>query len=180
MKKWHYILLSLLGLATLLVFTPGGRKLAMDVYNTLTDTGLRLLKQFEGFRNNVYQDAVGYWTIGYGHLVKTTDPYHPYGPVKTISNAEADELLRQDTNEAQDAVRSMVTVPLNSNQFDALTSLVYNIGRGNFSRSPVLQLLNQGNYQGAAKAFGNHVYAKGQVLEGLISRRNHEIGVFLS
>lgn len=152
----------------------------MTVYNALTDTGLRLLKQFEGYRTQVYQDAVGYWTIGYGHLVKPTDPYHPYGPIKTISNEEAEELLRRDSEEAQQAVRSMVTVPLSDNQFDALTSLVFNIGSGNFSRSQVLTALNRGDYNGAARAFGNHIYAKGQLLPGLVARRNHEIGIFMS
>ena len=33
----------------------------------ITSAGLDLIKRFEGFRSNAYRDAVGIWTIGYGH-----------------------------------------------------------------------------------------------------------------
>src|SRR3954451_22814897 len=34
--------------------------------NSISETGLALLKSFEGFRSHPYQDVVGVWTIGYG------------------------------------------------------------------------------------------------------------------
>lgn len=152
----------------------------MNVYNTITDIGLRMLKTYEGYGGKVYQDAVGYWTIGWGHLVKPGDPFHPYGPVKEITQEQAEVLLRADSEEAQQAVRNYVRVPLTDNQFDALTSLAFNIGTGNFSRSSVLAALNAGDYEQAANSFMQYVYAKGQVLPGLIKRRQHEQSVFRS
>ncbi len=46
-----------------------------------------------------------------------------------------------------------VAVPLTQNQFDALVSLIYNIGEGNFASSTLLKMLNAGNYRGAADQF---------------------------
>lgn len=180
MKKWHYLALALLGLTVMVFATPQGRRIAMSIYNTLTGAGLNLLKQFEGYSRKVYQDVSGYWTIGYGHLVIPGDRYHPYGPVMQISDEEADALLRQDTEKAQSAIRDLVTVPLSENQFDALTSLAYNIGRTNFANSPVRAALNAGDYAQAADAFRQHKYSKGKVIPGLITRREHERGIFLS
>lgn len=33
------------------------------------DAGVALIKSFEGLRLEKYRDAVGKWTIGYGHLI---------------------------------------------------------------------------------------------------------------
>jgi lysozyme len=50
-------------------------------------------------------------------------------------------------------VDDAVTVPLSQNEFDALVSLVSDIGAGAFSRSTVLRQLNAGARQAAADAF---------------------------
>ena len=33
------------------------------------DKGIQLICQFEGLKLERYRDAVGLWTIGYGHLI---------------------------------------------------------------------------------------------------------------
>lgn len=73
----------------------------------------------------------------------------------------------------------MVKVPLTQNQYDALVSLVFNIGRGSFARSSLLKKLNAGDMTGAAQEFPRWVYAKGKKLPGLITRRNDEMELFL-
>ena len=35
----------------------------------ISQVGIELIKQFEGCRLKAYKDAVGVWTIGYGHTV---------------------------------------------------------------------------------------------------------------
>mgnify|MGYP000181513808 CR=1 FL=1 len=49
------------------------------------DKGVQLICQFEGLKLERYRDAVGLWTIGYGHLC---DPMHP-----PITEAEAEVYL---------------------------------------------------------------------------------------
>jgi lysozyme len=79
----------------------------------------------------------------------------------------------------EDAVEKNVTVPLNQNQFDALTSFVYNCGPGALRGSTLLKLLNQGNYQGAAAQFARWNKAGGKVWPGLVRRRAAEASLFL-
>ena len=73
---------------------------------------------------------------------------------------------------------SAVTVPLNQNQYDALVSLAYTIGLGAFRRSTLLQLLNAGNYTGAAEQFGVFVRSGSGVSPGLVVRRAAERRLF--
>ncbi len=139
--------------------------------------GLDLIKMFEGLRLEAYVDAVGVWTIGYGHT-KTARA----GMVITEDRAE--ELLRDDLSDAESAVNNFVKVPLNENEFSALASLVFNIGSGNFKRSTVLKRLNQEERVGAADAI--EWWNKGRVngvltmLPGLVRRRAAEKALFLT
>lgn len=70
-------------------------------------------------------------------------------------------------------------VPLSQNQFDALVSLVYNIGETAFSNSTLLKKLNAKDYQGAADQFPRWNKGGGQVLKGLVRRRADERDLFL-
>lgn len=79
---------------------------------------------------------------------------------------------------AQRAVANAVTVPLNQNQYDALTSLAYNIGAGAFRTSTLLRRLNAGDHRGAAEQFGAWVRSGGADSPGLIARRASERRLF--
>jgi lysozyme len=144
-----------------------------DATTHINSAGLNLIKQSEGLRTKAYADPAGMWAIGYGHTGADVNP----GDV--VSSTQAESLLKQDVGQAESAVRSMVKVPLNSNQLSALTSLVYNIGAGNFAQSPVLKHLNEGQYKQAADALSGHNRAGGQVLPGLTKRRTAEKDLFL-
>lgn len=133
--------------------------------------GIDLIKNFEGFRNNAYQDSAGVWTIGYGH---TATAYSGM----TISRAQGEELLKQDLKRFEKAVRDRVIVPLTQNQFDALVSFSFNVGVGAFSKSTLLKRLNQGDYNGAKNEFKRWVHAGGGRLQGLVRRREKEAQLF--
>lgn len=139
--------------------------------NRINSRGLELVKQFEGLVLTAYRDPVGIWTIGYGH----TGP--EVGPGDVITKAQAEALLRQDLARFESAVRNLVKVPLSSNQFSALVSFTYNVGSGALAQSTLLALLNQRNYQGAADQFPRWVNGGGQVLPGLVRRRNQELSL---
>lgn len=147
-------------------------------YN-ISPAGLALIKKAEGWYPKAYKDPVGVWTIGWG----TTGP--EARPGRTITKAQGEKFLAADMVEFEGYVKHYVNVPLTQYQFDALVSLVYNIGPGNFSKSPLLTLLNRKNYSGAAKQFSRHVKARNRdtnewsVLPGLVKRRKEEADLFL-
>ena len=138
---------------------------------SLSQAGLNLIKSHEGLRTTAYQDPVGVWTIGYGHTGTAK-------PGQKITEAQAEQLLRQDVGWAQDAVRKNVKVPLTQGQFDALVSFTFNAGAGALGRSTLLKKLNAGDYAGAQAEFGKFVHAGGRVLPGLVRRRNEEAQMF--
>lgn len=137
--------------------------------------GLEIIKESEGLRLEAYLEG-STWLIGYGHSRTAREGM-------TITEAEAEQLLREDLVATEQAVARIVTVPLNENQFSALVSLCYNIGARNFERSTVVAALNQGDYQGAADAFANHARARveGELVQlpGLVARRAKERELFL-
>ncbi len=142
--------------------------------NKISEEGLSLIKCFEGLRLSTYVCAGGKLTIGYGHTGKDVDED------MTITEEEADNLLKSDVKWAERAISSWVSVPLNRNQFSALVSLVFNIGTTNFINSTLLKKLNIGEFDEAADQFLRWNKAKGKVLEGLVKRRKAEKELFLT
>jgi lysozyme len=139
-----------------------------------SDNGLALTKSFEGLRLTAYQDCGGVWTIGYGH----TGPDVHAG--LTITEADADAWLRTDVSEAVTCVNRAVNVPITQNQFDALVDFCFNCGRGSLLQSTLLRKLNIGDFTGAAEQFALWDHAGGDVVQGLVRRRQAEAELFAS
>jgi lysozyme len=137
-----------------------------------SDAGMALTKSFEGLRLTAYQDVAGVWTIGYGHV----GPDACEG--KTITEAEADALLRLDLWETVVCVNHAVTAAISQNQFDAMVDFCFNAGRGNFVNSTLLKKVNDSDFTGAAAQFGLWVHAGGEVVPGLVRRRKAEAEMF--
>jgi lysozyme len=134
--------------------------------------GLALTKQFEGCRLTAYQDQVGVWTIGYGHTG---------GDVRAglaITEDQAEALLVSDVAAASAYINSAVLVALAQNEFDALVDFVFNLGRGAFAGSTLLKKLNAGDFATAANQFAQWDHAGGQVVAGLLRRRQAEAALF--
>lgn len=135
----------------------------------------------EGLSLKVYRDpGAGAWTIGYGHLIRPGERFHPYGPVMEITQAEADALFEADTRIAAKAVDDYVHVPLSDNQRAALTSFIFNVGVAAFAGSTLLRFLNAGNYAAAANELPRWNKDDGIVLPGLVKRRDREKQMFLA
>jgi lysozyme len=136
-----------------------------------------LLKESEGRKLKAYLCPVGVWTIGYGD----TGPDVVKGLV--ITKEEAEERFEKRLVEFEGYVNKWVKVVINQNQFDALVSLVYNVGPANFKASTLLRLLNLTHYEGAADQFlrwnKGRVNGKLVVLNGLTIRREKERKLFL-
>jgi GH24 family phage-related lysozyme (muramidase) len=95
-----------------------------------------------------------------------------------VTEQTALELLKEDLEEAEQAVNDLVTVPLNQNQFDALVSFTYNLGRRRLEESTLLKLLNDGQYQDASAQITRWRYIGHDVSSGLSRRREAERALF--
>ncbi|ECR8445208.1 lysozyme [Salmonella enterica] len=117
----------------------------------ISDSGLAALKREEGCKLTAYPDSRGIWTIGTGHTGKVDGVAIHRG--MTITQDTADRLLRDDLSWVERCIADRVAVVLNQNQYDALCSLIFNIGANAFIGSTVRRQLNAGNYTAAADAF---------------------------
>jgi len=136
--------------------------------------GIDLIKVSEGVVLKVYKDAVGLPTIGYGHLIKAGEVF------TTITQQQAEDLLRKDLVQFENGINQLVTVPLTQNQFDALVSFTFNLGVGSLKSSTLLKKLNAKDYAGASAEFLRWDKAGGKTLAGLTKRRTAERQLFLS
>ncbi|EEB7342793.1 glycoside hydrolase family protein [Salmonella enterica] len=139
--------------------------------------GLAALKHEEGCKLTAYTDSRGVWTIGTGHTGKVDGVAVHKG--MTITQDTADRLLRDDLSWVEHCIAERVTAPLNQNQYDALCSLIFNIGASAFIGSSVRRYLNAGNYTAAADAFLKRSRA-GSNPTLLAPRRGRERAMFLS
>jgi GH24 family phage-related lysozyme (muramidase) len=141
----------------------------------LSADGRRLIQGFEGLSLKAYPDPPGdpqnRHSIGYGHSGAK--------PGDVISREEAERLFDADVLKYETAV-ALKTPVSTQPQFDAMTSLAYNIGTTGFRDSTVARLHNAGDYAGAADAFLLWVKAAGKEHPGLKARRQRERAVYLN
>jgi lysozyme len=138
---------------------------------SVSERGLALIKEFEGCRLEAYKCPADVWTIGYGHTQGVKRG-------QTITQFEADELLRLDV-EDHDITPYLDGAETSQNQFDAMSSLAFNIGLTRFANSTVLKRHKLGNKLGAANAFLMWKISNGKVLPGLVRRREAERKLYL-
>lgn len=143
----------------------------------ISSKGLELLMAREGVRTRAYRDSVGVLTIGVGHTSMAGAPKVRLGMVITLD--EAMSILRHDVVKYEDVVERHVKVRMTQYEFDALVSLCFNIGEGNFRKSSVVRFMNAGDKRTAANRFLAWNKAGGRVLKGLVTRRNSERAQFL-
>ena len=98
----------------------------------------------------------------------------------TCTKAQAYEWFKFDVARFEAFVNRVIKVPLNQNQFDALISLVYNIGETNFTEGSVDDKLNSKQFDAALKTWALYVNSGGKKIDGLVNRRNAEIKLFKS
>ncbi|KAF9449595.1 glycoside hydrolase family 24 protein [Macrolepiota fuliginosa MF-IS2] len=140
-----------------------------------------LIKQLEGFVASPAPDPIGLPTVGYGHLCQTSGCAEvPYAfPLTTTT---ASQLLLSDLKEFEQCISDYVddNVPLNENQYGALVSWSFNVGCPNAQSSTLIARLNAGDDPNtvAAEELPKWVYAGGEVLPGLVTRRNEEVSLF--
>ena len=133
-----------------------------------SDAGIKLIKSFEGCHLTSYYCPANILTVGWGH----TGPDVHSG--MTITQEEADNLLKSDLKRFEESVNKYTTAKLYQCMFDALVSFTYNCGTDAFRNSTLLRLLNEGDYEGAAGQFSRWVNGSNGPLPGLVRRREEE------
>lgn len=143
----------------------------------INKAALDLIKSFEGLKLTAYLDIVGVPTIGYGctHGLTKAD----VDGKRTITEAEAEEMLMSELAKFEAGVENCVNVQINENQFGALVAFSYNVGTGALQKSTLLKMLNSGDISGAAEQFLRWNKAGGKEVAGLTRRRQAERSLFL-
>jgi GH24 family phage-related lysozyme (muramidase) len=147
--------------------------------NELSD----FIKGYEKYKGAGYyatksEEKEGLVTAGYGSTRRVK-----HG--EKVTKEQAEKWLKEDIKKANTTVDRLVKIEINNNQRNALVSLVYNVGEGNFKKSKALKALNSGDIETFLKeAFDpkiGFVKAKkgGRILKGLVNRRSAEKELFI-
>ena len=134
----------------------------------LSQEGLNLITNFEGFEPEAYLDIGGVPTIGYGSTkdVKLGD--------RIDENGARNRLIYEVVHTYHPALNNACKVPLNQFEYDAYISLMYNIGAGAFKRSTLLKYLNKSLYDEAALQILRWNKVNDREVKGLTNRRKAE------
>ena len=140
----------------------------------LSASGFVCILGYEGFTSEAVIPVPGdVPTYGWG----TTDGVKMGD---TISPDEAIERAYRDITKTETAIHKCVDVPLSQGEYDAFTSLAYNIGTSAFCNSTLVKKLNQRDYAGACQEIRRWVYVKGKNVQGLVNRREKEYSICMS
>lgn len=120
---------------------------------------------FEGEHVQPYVDPVGVLTVCVGHTGGEL--------AELYSEQECTELFLKDLRVAEAAVNRCTPYVPNEMK-PPLVSFVFNVGSGNYCSSTLAKKANAGQLVEACKELYRWVYAKGQVLPGLVKRREKE------
>lgn len=134
---------------------------------------INLIKTFEGYRPNAYVDSVGVVTIGYGSTHWMDGKKIRLGEKITLEGAEL--LLHWELNKSN----VIDDLSLTQNQYDALTSFIYNCGVNAFLKSTLFKKIkiNANDIQ-IKNEFLKWNKGNGKVIKGLTNRRNAEAELY--
>ena len=151
----------------------------------VSEAGVDLIKQFEGFEPKPKEDPAGHCTVGYGTLLHkgscdgrpVEQPYN-----EGITKEVATKLLMVEAAQTAPVINAATSFPLNQNQYDALVSFVYNVGAGSFQRSTLAKRLAKGEFTEVPGELKKWTKARigGKLVElrGLVRRRAAESALF--
>lgn len=140
----------------------------------LSASGLLAIAGYEGYSATAYKDTGGISTVGFGH----TGPEVKPGTRVTV--VQALNTLGKDVGKTERALQSCLgdDVLLTQNEWDAYTSLAYNVGAGAVCKSSIPRKLRAGQYAAACKTIldFDRVRVNGRLIksQGLANRRRSE------
>jgi len=143
----------------------------------ISQTGIDLIKELEGFRPNVYFDSAHLPTIGYGTLIDSQEEKKYLNT--PITEEEATNFLLRDISHVEQLLPFAITSHINQNQYDAIVSFTYNVGINNLRKSSLLKIVNKSpDDREIYNQFMRWIYAGGKPIDGLASRRRKEAELY--
>jgi len=150
-----------------------------------SDSLVKFLKEEEKFRALAYKLGDGMVTIGYGHAeyINKSDII----PYKTrIDTVKAEEYLRQDIKKAEGGLNRILDKweqdglkhDITQNQYDAMISMIFNMGRTGFRRSDFIKKVKEGDMDAAHNQLLNTSSQLFKKFPGLEKRRQREAELF--
>ncbi|MDP4574541.1 lysozyme [Qipengyuania sp. G39] len=153
------------------------------VQHKASQRGIDLIKRFEGCARvrrdglvEAYPDpgtGGAPWTIGWGATGATIGP----GTVWTQAHCDA-RLERDIARHAEDVAQALGNAPTTQAQFDALVSFHYNTGA--IARATLTKRHLARDYEAATAEFARWNRAGGQIMQGLVRRREEEARLYRS
>lgn len=145
----------------------------------ISQKGIDLIKQFEGFSPVMYKDSAGLPTIGYGTLIDEASEM--YLMTATIDKMKAEQLLITDVARIEPRLALLIRSKVNQNQYDALCSFAYNLGTGSLRSSTLLKKVNINPSDDSIRTeFLKWVKVNGVTNKGLVNRRTQEAQVYFT
>lgn len=136
---------------------------------------LEIIKKYEGFSSQAYKCPAGVWTVGWGHTGRDINKD------TILTREEAELMLQKDVANLQEQILFLLDDKPTTNELDALTSLVYNVGLGAFKKSRLLKRINlKENGELIAKEWIEFNKVNGKVVKGLLRRRAEEICLYFT
>lgn len=148
----------------------------------MTLEGYDLIKHYEGCKLKAYRCPAGIWTIGYGNTRYTNGDKVKEGD--RITQEEANALFQKTVDNFEYQVKLLLgnelCTKLHPHSLSALVSFAYNVGITAFGKSTLLRIIreNKNNLKDIYIQFKRWNKANGEVLEGLITRREAEYGLY--
>lgn len=142
----------------------------------LSDNGFDFMAEVEGVRLKSYQDSRGIWTVGIGHI-KTAHKD------QMITNTQVHELFETDAQWVENCINKE-GLELNQNQFDALFSLIFNIGETQWRTSTLRRSLKLGVTDAKSISFAWKMWNRETIggvrtiSNGAVNRRVKELDLF--
>ena len=152
----------------------------------VSDDGINFIAICEGLIDQIEDDtlAPGNFTVGYGRVIYQGQTFY-----NNLSPSQAYAYLVETVNTGLYTTKTNSVLLNNKSKFkqqhfDALASLVYNLGTGIYSDSDLSTLCKLSNLSKATKkqvvnAFCDYHHASGMCINGLLTRRVDECEIFL-
>ena len=121
----------------------------------------------EGYSSTAYRDTAGIATIGFGQA-DGTKVGETTNPVRAL------QVLQKSLDEHAKGMVQCIHVPISQGEYDAYLDFTYNVGVSAFCHSTLNKKLNQSNYAGACSELLKWNKAAGEVVPGLVKRRQQE------
>lgn len=134
----------------------------------------QMIKKFEGFYPYTYLDAGGLPTIGFGHLIKSSDSIK-----EPLLGKDVDELLFSDVANTISSLNSMLRPKLNNSKVNAIVDFSFNLGTNAFAHSTLRKKINQNaSNEVITQEFLKWRFVGNKPLAGLERRRRAEADLY--